>query len=140
LDCYYFFEPNDRQTLLSATRRAAQPHAVLDPCQIYITLRRPQSDNDPGEVARGYFTFIDGVVHLTDENGVPIKRGSSQVLTTRTVKGAREAPAWSAAVPAGHDARQVACRLLHQKVASEKSGSDFNRPQLSTVRRCLNLS
>jgi len=31
-------------------------------------------------------------------------------------------------VLAGHDDRMVAGRLLHSKVASEKSGSDFNRP------------
>ena len=35
---------------------------------------------------------------------------------------------WSAAVLAGHDDRMVASRLLHTKVSSEKSGSDFNRP------------
>lgn len=100
------------------------------PEQIQITLRRPLNENDPGVCARGYYTFVDGIVHLTDENGVPIKRGSHEELTTRTVKGARDAPLWSAAVLAGHDPRHVAGRLLHQKVASEKSCSDFNRPLL----------
>jgi hypothetical protein len=98
------------------------------PEQIHITLQRPLNESDPGVCARGYYTFSDGIVHLTDENGVPLKRGSSQTLTTRTVKGARDAPLWSAAVLAGHDAKHVAGRLLHQKVSSEKSGSDFNRP------------
>ena len=95
---------------------------------IYITRRRPLGDNDPGEIAYGNFTFVDGIVTLTDDAGTPLKRGSSQVLTTRKEKGARDVPLWSSAVPAGNDARQVAGRLLHQKVSSEKSGSDFNRP------------
>jgi hypothetical protein len=96
--------------------------------QVTITMRRPLSAGDTGVVAIGHFTFEDGIVCLTDEAGTPLKRGSDQVLTTRTVKGARAAPLWSAAVLAGHDARMVAGRLLHQKVASEKSGLDFNRP------------
>jgi hypothetical protein len=98
------------------------------PKQIYIQLRRPLGADDPGEVAYGHFTFVDGIVTLTGEDGAPLRRGKDQQLTTRTVRGARDAPVWSAAVLAGHDARQVACRLLHQKVASERSGSDFNRP------------
>jgi hypothetical protein len=96
--------------------------------QICITLRRPLGDSDPGMVAYGHYTFKDGIVTLTSEDGTPLKRGMDQKLTTRTVRGTREAPVWSAAVLAGHDARQVAGRLLHSKVSSEKSGSDFNRP------------
>jgi hypothetical protein len=95
---------------------------------IYITLRRPLGDGDGGEIAYSHYTFVDGIVTLTDEAGTALKRGSSQVLTTRTVKGARDAPLWSAAVLAGHDCQQVARRLLHTKVSSEKSGTDFNRP------------
>jgi hypothetical protein len=96
--------------------------------QLQIMLRRPLNESDPGECARGYYTFVDGIVHLTDENGLPLKRGRNEALTTRTVKGARDAPLWSAAVLANHEPRQIAARLLHQKVSSEKSGSDFNRP------------
>jgi hypothetical protein len=96
--------------------------------QFHIQLRRPLGDGDPGEVAIGWFTFVDGIVYLTDETGTPLKRGISQALTTRTVKGARDASVWLAAVLAGHDAGQVAGRLLYSKVSSEKSGSDFNRP------------
>jgi hypothetical protein len=98
------------------------------PEPIIIQLRRPLGGDDAGEVAIGWFTLEDGIVHLTDEAGVPLKRGISQALTTRTVKGARDAPVWSAAVLAGHDAQQVAGRLLHQKTAGERSGTDFNRP------------
>jgi hypothetical protein len=96
--------------------------------QISIQLRRPLGADDLGEVARGHYTFADGIVTLCDSDGSPLRRGMDQALTTRTVRGARDAPVWSAAVLAGHDARMVAGRLLHQKVSSEKSGSDFNRP------------
>ncbi len=96
--------------------------------QVTITMRRPLSAGDTGVVAIGHFTFEDGIVTLTNEDGSPLRRGLDQRLTTRTVRGAREAPVWSAAVLAGHQPRQVAGRLLHQKVSSEKSGSDFNRP------------
>jgi hypothetical protein len=98
------------------------------PKQICITLRRPLGDNDPGDAAYGHYVFNDGIVTLCDEDGNPLRRGMDQQLTTRSVRGARDAPVWSAAVLAEHDARTVACRLLHQKVASERSGSDFNRP------------
>jgi hypothetical protein len=96
--------------------------------QVTITLRRPLGPEDQGLVEIGHFIFSDGVVTLTSEDGTPLKRGSNQTLTTRTIKGARDVPLWSAAVLAGHDARMVAGRLLHSKVSSEKSGSDFNRP------------
>ena len=98
------------------------------PEKIHIHLRRPLGADDPGVVAYGQYTFVDGIVTLVGEDGKPLRRGSDQLLTTRTVRGAREAPLWSAAVLAGHDARQVARMLLHQKVSSEKSGTDFNRP------------
>ena len=95
---------------------------------ITIQIRRPLNEKDLGEIAHGFYVFEDGIVKLTDQDGTPLKRGASQQLTTRTVKGAREAPVWSAAVLAGHDDRMVASRLLHTKVSSEKSGSDFSRP------------
>jgi hypothetical protein len=98
------------------------------PKQFSIQLRRPLGADDPGEVAYGHYTFVDGIVTLCNEQGNPLRRGMDQPLTTRTVRGARDAPVWSAAVLAGHDARMVASTLLHQKVASERSGSDFNRP------------
>jgi hypothetical protein len=98
------------------------------PEKIHIQLRRPLGDDDPGVVAYGHYTFVDGIVTLVGDDGKPLRRGSDQLLTTRTVRGARDAPLWSAAVLAGHDARQVARMLLHQKVSSEKSGTDFNRP------------
>jgi hypothetical protein len=95
---------------------------------VTVQLRRPLGAEDAGMVARGYYTFLDGVATLVDEKGTPLRRGKSEVLTTRTATGARDAPLWSAAVLAGHDAHRVAARLLHSKVSSEKSGSDFNRP------------
>jgi hypothetical protein len=100
--------------------------------QVYITVRRPTGANDPGQVEVGHYVLVDGIVTLTDDAGVPLKRGSSQ-LTTRTVRGARDAPLWSAAVPADQSDRQVAGRLLHSKFSSQRSGSDFNRPLPTTV-------
>jgi hypothetical protein len=96
--------------------------------QVCITVRRPLSDADPGQVEYGSYTFIDGVVTLTDDGGKPLRRGMDQRLSTRTVKGAREVPVWSAPVLANQADHQVAGRLLHNKFSSERSGSDFNRP------------
>jgi hypothetical protein len=98
------------------------------PKQICIQIRRPLGGDDLGEVAYGHYVFVDGVVTLTDEDGNPLRRGVSRRLTTRTVKGAREDPVWSAAVLADQACHQVAGRLLHTKFSSEKSGTDFNRP------------
>jgi hypothetical protein len=95
--------------------------------RITIQLRRPLGADDSGMVAHGCYKFADGVVTLCTEDGTPLKRGRDEQLTTRTVKGARDAPLWSSAVLAGHSERQVAGRLLHQKTASEKRGGDFNR-------------
>ena len=93
-----------------------------------IQVRRPLHEGDLGEMAFGRYTFEDGIVTLVDENGTPLRRGHDQALTTRTVKGARDAPVWFSAVLAGQDAHQVAARLLHNKVSSQRSGTDFNRP------------
>jgi hypothetical protein len=89
---------------------------------VTITLRRPLGPGDCGLCEIGFFTHVDGVVSLTDESGVPLRRGST--VTTRT-KG-KDTPTWSA--PAGDDPRAVAGRLLQQKFSSVKSGSDFWRP------------
>jgi hypothetical protein len=96
------------------------------PKQICIQIRRPLGGDDLGEVAYGHYVFVDGVVTLTDEDGNPLRRG--QRLTTRTVKGAKDAPLWSAPVPEGRGDHQVAGQLLHSKFSSERSGTDFNRP------------
>jgi hypothetical protein len=98
------------------------------PKQICIQIRRPLGGDDTGQVEIGHYVFVDGVVTLTDEDGNPLRRGQDQRLTTRTVKGARDAPVWSAAVLADQADHQVAGRLLHTKFSSEKSGTDFNRP------------
>jgi hypothetical protein len=90
---------------------------------VTITLRRPLGPGDCGLCEIGFFTHVDGVVSLTDESGVPLRRGST--VTARNTKG-KDTPTWAA--PAGNDPRAVAGRLLHQRFSSEKSGSDFNRP------------
>jgi hypothetical protein len=94
---------------------------------VYITVRRPMGD-DPGRVELGHYIFVDGVVTLTDEAGTPLRRGVDQKLTTRRLKGEKEAPLWSAPVAEGLDDRAIAGKLLHMKFSSQRSGSDFNRP------------
>jgi hypothetical protein len=86
---------------------------------VMITVRRPVRDGDCGECAEAQYTFDEErrLVTLVGEDGKPLPRGR-----------AKDAPTWSAKVLDGHDARTVAGRLLHQKVAGEKSGSDFWRP------------
>jgi hypothetical protein len=88
---------------------------------IIITLRRPLSFDDPGLCAEGNYTFDEEsrLVTLVSEDGQPLRRGTSR---------AKDTPLWSAKVPDGHDAGVVAARLLHQKFAGERSGSDFWRP------------
>ena len=78
-------------------------------------------------VAHGHYTFAGDTVTLTTEDGTPLQRGSTQALTARKARGARDHQVWSAAVPSGGDAEIIAKRLLHTKVSSERSGSDFNR-------------
>jgi hypothetical protein len=91
------------------------------PESIIVTVRRPLGEHDPGECAEGFYAFDEEkrVVALVGEDGKPLPRGSTR---------AKDGPLWSAKVPDGQDARMVAGRLLHQKVAGEKSGSDFWRP------------
>jgi hypothetical protein len=93
---------------------------------VIITVRRPLRDGDFGECAEALYEFDEEkrVVTLVDDGGKPLPRGM-----TRNVRGKKEeAPRWSARVLDGQDPRTVAGRLLHQKVAGEKSGSDFWRP------------
>ena len=94
---------------------------MLEVKQLTIQLRRPTGPTDIGESEYGFYVFDEDkkVVTLTDEHGTPLKRGAK--LTTRTVP--REVPMlWSAPVPAGREPFQVAAKLLHTKVSSEKSG------------------
>jgi len=93
---------------------------------VFIEVRRPLSDADPGHVELGFYIFDGGVVTLTTEDGTPLRRGSSQTLSTRTAK--QDGSLWSATVPPGHDDAMVAGRLLSSKFSSQRSGSDFNRP------------
>jgi hypothetical protein len=100
---------------------------MLEIKHINITLRRPLNDADPGECARGCYIVADGVVYLTDSDGVKLKRGADQKLTTRT-KAAKDQPLWSSPLPEGRSERAVAARLLQSKVSSERRGTDFHRP------------
>ena len=100
---------------------------------VLITVRRPLGPNDPGEAAEGSYTYDEesGVVTLVDQSGKPLKRGSAtpNVRERDRFGKPKDVPVlWSAKVANEHDARMAAGRLLHQKVAGEKSHSDFWRP------------
>jgi len=71
-----------------------------------ITVRRP-TDNDPGQLAEGWFTIgADMVVTLTDQDGKPLENAESATV---------DDPKYAAA---------TAARLLREHRAGK---SDFNR-------------
>ena len=79
----------------------------LTPVFFSITTRRP-TDNDPGQVAEGWYTLsADLVVTLTDQDGKPIEGVETAVV---------EDPKYATA---------TAGRLLRAHRAGQ--GSDFNR-------------
>ena len=40
--------------------------------EVVVVVRNPAAENDPGEVAEGYFIEEEGFVTLTDEKGKPL--------------------------------------------------------------------
>jgi hypothetical protein len=67
--------------------------------KVTIEIKKPKG-NFPGQVAFGYFTYVDGVVTLTDPKGVPADDGNGRRYIQRGI-----AP--------GHE-RNVACNLTRQ--------------------------
>ena len=50
---------------------------------VYITVRQPK-DNDPGEVAIGYYVVEGGMLKLTDENGTALEKQDPQAIGDRS--------------------------------------------------------
>jgi hypothetical protein len=71
--------------------------------------------DDPGTVEPGYYTVADGVVTLTDQEGVPITAGRMQLDYT-------------AKLGDNETAIQVAQRLIWRRYRATRGGTDFNRP------------
>lgn len=86
--------------------------------QVIITVRNPRPEqNDPGQVAEGYFVLRPGELVMTNPAGQPIRD-----------KGGRE---WTVAIEpeqAGTE-RQIAARLTREiRTAFDRGKSDFDRP------------
>ena len=85
-----------------AAREEPQPPIIESYVQVQV--RQCRDDDDPGEIAEGWFSIEDGVLTVTDANGKYV--GSRAMI-------------------AGEDARVVAKQLLREKKVPE--GEDFNR-------------
>jgi hypothetical protein len=80
----------------------ADPQPVIE-TYVQVQVRQCQDDDDPGEIAEGWFSIDGGVVTVTNARGKYV--GSRALLK-------------------GEDARVVAKRLLREKVPE---GESFNR-------------
>ena len=87
---------------------------------VFIQIARPLPPDDPGSAEYGHYIITDGVVTLTDEAGVPLKRGGS-------LRRGDPPAIWSRKMGEGEDARRVARELLRAKYVATKKGTDFNR-------------
>ena len=88
----------------SSRRRPGKPQPPLIETYICVQIRQCQDDDDPGEIAEGWFSIDGKVLTVTDANGRHV--GSRAMLE-------------------GEDARVVAKRLLREKTPEAES---FNRP------------
>jgi hypothetical protein len=84
-----------------AAREEPQPPIIES--YVWVQVRQCQDDDDPGEIAEGWFSIDDGVLTVTDANGKYV--GSRAMI-------------------AGEDARMVAKQLLREKTPEAES---FNR-------------
>jgi hypothetical protein len=80
-----------------------EPRPPIIESYVQVQVRQCQDDDDPGEIAEGWFSIDDGVLTVTDTNGKYV--GSRAMLE-------------------GEDARVVAKQLLRGKKAPEE---EFNR-------------
>ena len=81
-----------------------EPQPPLIETYICVQIRQCQDDDDPGEIAEGWFSIDGKVLTVTDANGRHV--GSRAMLE-------------------GENARVVAKRLLREKAPESES---FNRP------------
>jgi hypothetical protein len=88
---------------------------------VYATVRNPNpsNPNDQGQVTTGYYTLADGVLTMTDSNGVAVRDLNSGEKITQKIG-------------AGEDPRAVAGRLtlkIYRMLRGEtEQAAAFNRP------------
>jgi hypothetical protein len=87
---------------------------------ITVEIKPPKGDF-PGQIADGFFTFVDGVVTVTDRNGVTAEDPHGKVYTRKLDPGATFADAHSAANFLFREFRLV---VLGKTPSSER----FSRP------------
>jgi hypothetical protein len=63
---------------------------------VIVEIKPPKGDF-PGQIADGYFIFVDGVVTLTDIDGNPVQDQHGKLYTRTLAPGAKFADAESAA-------------------------------------------
>jgi hypothetical protein len=63
-------EAHGSQAVKAKHKPAPATPAVI--CYVTVEVRQPSGNNDPGEVAEGYYTLSDNLVTLTHVDGRPI--------------------------------------------------------------------
>lgn len=85
---------------------------MTDVQQVIVQIRAPKG-TDPGRVVCGHFTIKDGLLTMTDPNGVPAEDGIGKRYRHKLMPG--------------EDARHVACRLTKKlRLALRGSAAPVN--------------
>jgi hypothetical protein len=85
---------------------------------VTVEIKPPRGDF-PGQIADGYFIFVDGVVTVTDIDGNPVQDQHGKLYTRTLAPGATHADAHSAANFLFKDFRLA---VLGKTPSSEKFG------------------
>jgi hypothetical protein len=83
--------------------------------QVFIDIKLPKG-NDPGQVAYGYYTLVDGVVTMTNQKGEPAQDDTGKTYTAKLL------PNDDANVIAGRLTRKLRDALLGKKDGAPPSG------------------
>ena len=88
------------------------PAAPPPPVRSVIVTIRPANDltGDPGMAAEGWYTVVDNLLQMTDENGKPLDGTKFTAAVTEA------------------NAHAVAARLTKARWADDSRGNDFNAP------------
>jgi hypothetical protein len=100
----YLPGPARRDEVVEDEAAREEPRPPIIETYVQVQVRQCQDDDDPGEIAEGWFSINDGVVTVTDVQGREI--GGRAMLS-------------------GEDARVVAKQLLREKKQPESES--FNR-------------
>jgi hypothetical protein len=82
--------------------------------QVYATVSLPR-DDDPGQVAIGYYKLEDGVLTMTNSKGVPVRGLSTGKPIQHVMRD-------------GDNAHSIASRLTLTTRRAVSGETDFNRP------------